>query len=682
LFFIIFKVVIDFKNSPFVRILIPFLGGILFCVSYNLNVNVFYPLLVSLLALGILYFSNLKTTSQQSKWLYIFVSDVFLVLVGLHCCYLYDVKNNAEYYGHYISSESQSWVGEVKDLPVEKEKFYKVQMEVKALANKQQVFGKVLVYVKKPFNLALLKPGNSLNISSIFNLTKPPLNPHEFNYKEFLERKNIYYQSFVNANEISSLSKPTEFSLVNFGLEIKQNIKTIFEKSSLNKEAAQLCIALLTGYDDEINSETINAFAHSGTLHVLSVSGLHTGILYAVLVFLLGIIDKHKKYKILHLIVITLSLWFFVLITGFSPPVLRAVIMLNLIALGRFYYSYSSLHAVNILGVSAFVLLVFNPLLIFDTGFLLSYSAVLGILYFEPVFTSLVNSRFTFVNKIWQLTSVSLAAQITTLPITLFLFHQFPLWFIFSNLLVIPLCTIVMFLGILLLVKLSFIAPIVNFCSGLIFYCIHLTDEQGIGYIDSIDFGWRDLFFLTAFIIATTLFIKQRAYVYMAGAAVLLILWQVTSLFEVIDKKSSSHLSIYHVNKQTAIDLKNTEHVYFGTTTTASNYNYHIKNNHTFYNYPTINSFNFDYVKTKSWSLLKLNSQKLNALVSFLKPDYLLISNNSEIDESCFSNPHLKLVIADGSNKYWNIKKLRLLCDKFAVPFYSTAEKGYLQLDL
>ncbi len=682
MFFIIFKVLIDFKNSPFVRILIPFVSGILISVTCSLNVNVFYPLLISLLALCVLYFGTKKVTSQQSKWLYIFVSDVFLVLAGLYCCYLYDVKNNANYYGHYVTAESQTWEGEVKDLPVEKEKFYKVQMEVNALQNKEHLTGKVLVFIKKPFDVSLLKPGNSLTISSIFNLAKPPLNPHEFNYKEFLERKNIYYQSFVEANELALLSQPTNFSLVNFGLEIKQKIKILLEKSALNREAAQLCIALLTGYDDEINSETINAFAHSGTLHVLSVSGLHTGILYAVLVFILGILDKHKKYKILHLIIITLSLWFFVLITGFSPPVLRAVIMLNLIAVGRFYYSYSSLHAVNILAVSAFVLLVFNPLLIFDTGFLLSYSAVLGILYFEPVFTSLVNSRFTFVNKIWQLTSVSLAAQITTLPITLFLFHQFPLWFVFSNLLVIPLCTIVMFLGILVLLKLSFIAPVVNFCTGLIFYCIHLTDAPGIGYIDSIDFGWRDLFFLTAFITAITFFIKQRTYVYVAGATVLLIVWQLSSLVEVIDKKSTSHLSIYQVNKQSAVDLKNNEHVYFSANTSPSNYNYHIKNNHTFYNYPAIDSLNFDFVKTKRFSFLKLSTPNQKALISFLKPDYLMISDYLEVDESYFSVSNLKLVIADGSNKYWNIKKLRSLCDKFAVPFYSTAEKGYLQLDL
>ena len=421
-----------------------------------------------------MYFKNRKETTENSRWAYIAVSDVFLFLTGLYCCYVFDIRNKADYYGHYVNGEQQQWVAEVKELPVEKENFYRVLLEVNAFQDRQ-LTGNAIVYFKKPMDVALLKPGNKLSITGEFSSLREPLNPHEFNYKTFLARKNIYYQSFVKAENVSFVSENQDFSLINLGLEIKQKIINVFETSTLSKEAAQLCIALLTGYDDEINSETINAFAHSGTLHVLSVSGLHTGILYAVLIFILGIFDKNQKYKLMRLIIITIALWFFVLITGFSPPVLRAVIMLNLIALGRFYYGYTSQSGINILAVSAFVLLVFNPLLIYDTGFLLSYSAVLGILCFEPAFTALVNSRLTIVNKIWQLTSVSLSAQIATLPITLFLFHQFPLWFIFSNLLVIPLCTAVMFLGFLVLMKCSFVAPLINLCSSFIFYCIHLT---------------------------------------------------------------------------------------------------------------------------------------------------------------------------------------------------------------
>jgi competence protein ComEC len=609
------------------------------------------------------------------------VSDVFLLLAGCYCCYGYDVKNNVNYFGKYITTEPQIWTGEIKDLPVEKEKFYKVLMEVKTVKDKQQLTGKVLAYFKKPLDISFFKPGNVLKVQSSFTQPKSPLNPHEFNYKGFLERKNIYYQSFAEAGNFEVIREVQGFSLVNFGLQIKQKIKTVFENSGLNKETAQLCIALLTGYDDEINPETINAFAHSGTLHILSVSGLHTGVLYAALIFLLGLIDKHQKYKFLHLVIITLSLWLFVLITGFSPPVLRAAIMLNLIALGRFYYSYSSSHAINIMAVSAFVILVFDPLLVYDTGFLLSYSAVLGIIYFEPVFTSLVNSRFKSVNKIWQLTSVSLAAQITTLPITLFLFHQFPIWFIVSNLIVIPLCTVVMFLGFLILIKMSFIVPFTNLCSAIIFYCIHVTDAPGIGYIDHIDFGWRDLMFLSAFIIAAAVFMKERRYVHISGAAILLILWQMISLCEVIDKKSASHISIYQVNKQSAVDLKNADKVYFDSEINTNNYNYHVKPNHTFYNYPEVNNLGFDFINSVNSSFLKISSIDRQKLIPFLKPNYLLVSNNTELVESYFPQT-VKLVIADGSNNYKNIKKLMVLCDKFAVPFHSTAEKGYIELNL
>jgi competence protein ComEC len=670
-----------FINNPFIRILIPFITGILIYSENALNINVIFPLLISLGVLVLVFLKNKKRSAQQSKWVYLLVSDCFLFLTGFYCCYLYNIKNDQSYFGHYVNAEQQNWVGVIKDLPVEKEKFCKVLIEVRTIGQQQQLTGNVIVYLKKPVDLSILEPGNYFRIQSNFIQPKPPLNPHEFDYKTFLERKNIYYQSFVDPENFELTNKEKNFSLLNFGLSIKQKVKTCFETSGLNKEIAQLCTALLTGYDDEINPDTINAFAHSGTLHVLSVSGLHTGILYAVLIFLLGWIDKHGKHQFIQLIIISLALWSFALITGFSPPVLRAVIMLNLIAIGRAYYSYSTQHSVNILAVSAFLILIVDPLLVYDTGFLLSYSAVLGILYFEPLFTPLVNSRYRPVNKIWQLTSVSLAAQISTLPLTLFLFHQFPLWFVFSNLVVIPLCTIIMFLGIILLFKLNFIVPLINLCGSVIFYCIHLTDKQGAGYIDTIDFGWRDLFFLTALIFGIILFMKQRIYIYLAGAAVLLILWQLSSLSEISEKRSASHIGIYHVNKQMAVDIKNANVVRFSSTLSGSNYNYHIKPNHTFYNYPSIDSLKFDLVRWGNTTLFKLNSSDQQILLPIVKPDYLLVSNNSSLAEA-FLPGKIKMIVADGTNNYKNVKELRMLCDKFAIPFYSTAEKGYIQFNL
>lgn len=672
---------IHFRNNPFVRILIPFVAGIVLSSAFDLQLNTLYPIVFSLALLIALFFINKRTVTEGNKWSYLLVADLFLLASGFYCCYAYNIRNDAGYFGHFVADKPQVWLGEIKDLPIEKENFYKVQVEVKEIEKERSVTGRVMLYIKKPFDVSVLTPGQTFRSESRFIQPKPPLNPHEFNYKRFLALKNIHYQTFVEPGNVEYLKGPTEFSLTKFGLAIKQSIKSDLETSTLNKAAAQLCVALLTGYDDEIDPETINAFAHSGTLHVLSVSGLHTGILYAVLVFVLGIVDKHKRYKWVQLILITVVLWFFVLITGFSPPVLRAVIMLNLIALGRSYYSYSSEHAINIVAVSAFLILVFSPLLIYDAGFLLSYSAVLGIICFQPWFSSWIRSKHKIVNKTWQLISVSMAAQLSTLPVTLLFFHQFPIWFMVSNLVVIPLCTVMMGLGFLVLVKLSFVAPLINVCSNMIFYCIYLTNSPGSGYIDGIDFGWKDMLFLSSIIVSVSLLVKGRNYSFAISTAVLVIFWQLSSLPEVVNKKSDSHIGIYQVNKQTVVDVKNAEALCFSSQFNSSDYNYHVLPNHTFYNYPEKRSLNTDFVASGKIKFLKIRSAEQLILMDWLEPDYLLVTCNVELMESpAFKK--IKLVIADGSNKYQNIKKLKALCDKFAIPFYSTAEKGYFELSL
>jgi competence protein ComEC len=673
----------DIRNIPFLRILIPFLLGIITCTVWKLNANVLIPLLLIFATITVLYFNNRSRFGvQQNTGLFILLCDLFLFFAAVQCCYQNNVLNDKNYYGHHLGSEKTLWSGEIIELPVEKENSCKILVEVKTFQNTSAVSGKTIIYIRKPFDKSQLKPGTLVTIRSAFHPVPEPLNPHEFNYREFLARKNIHYTCFVEAGEVIVNGASQEFSLVYLGSKIKQRILGAFNSTKLNKEAAQLCAALLTGYDDEISPETINAFAHSGTLHVLSVSGLHTGILYAVLIALLGWLDPHKKYKLLQLIIITVVLWTFVLITGFSPPVLRAGIMLNLIAVGRFYYSYASYHSLNILPVSAFIILVFDPLLIMDAGFLLSYSAVAGILLFEPAITSLVDSRFGIINKMWQLTSVSLSAQISTLPITLFLFHQFPLWFVFTNLIVIPLCIIVMALGFLFLIKMSFLASLINACSACIFYVIHLTDMPGSGYVDHIDFGWTDLLLLSFFIIATALFIKHRSYVHAIAAFSFLILWQLSSIIEVSVKRNDAHIAVYQVRKQSVVDLKNSAELYFRNEASSNNYNYHIRNNHTYLNCEDQGALSFDYVVSSKAKFLSLSTSGQQWLLKFLKPDHILVKHNLELSEDLLKDVKPKLIIADGSNNYSGIKKLKALCDKFAIPFHSTAKDGYLQIEL
>jgi competence protein ComEC len=678
--------VLSFKAIPFLRIIIPFLAGIYFGVEFYLAYNAIS--LIILLGLSIILLSvfGRRIPDRSGKIINVLVFDLFLFFSALYSLHIYNITNHASYYGQYVNGNSQNWTGKVIDLPQEKENFYKVRIAVQRIENgpaSEPSKGEVMAYIRKPFNADQLKPGIVLAVQSRFAEVPLPKNPYEFNYRNYLARKNIYYQSFISAENILTASPHhAEFSLSQWGLELKQSIIERFKNSNLNEEAKQLCIALITGYDEDVSAETINAFAHSGTLHVLSVSGLHTGVLYAVLIFFIGLIDRHKKYKGLHVLCVVAMLFLLSLVTGFSPPVLRASIMLTLIMIGKYYFNYSANNSMNVIAVSAFIILLAEPFLLYDAGFLLSYLAVIGIIYFEPFFSSLINFDNVILSKAWKLSSVSLAAQLGTLPVTLYLFHQFPLWFIFSNLIVIPLCAVVMILAFLVLFKLNLVSVLINAITELIWFTIHLTDKRGIGYIDRIDFTMTDVLFMSALIFFFSFAIKFRSYRFLAGSLLMIIAWQCLSIFESFSDKSRSVIGIYHASKQSVVEIKNGTSLELKMKNNEKAYDFHVKPNHSSYNYFDLSSSSPDYVRSEKISFFHLTKPDHQALVKFLLPDVVLISEEPDIDPGLLAKVRPKLLIADGANGYGYLKKLKETCSKLEIPFYSTKENGYLQLDL
>lgn len=676
---------IDFSKIPFVRLLIPYLTGILLCKIFHINFNVLIVLNCVFAALVVMFFYNRKSATLIKSSVYVFLSDLFLFLSAVYSCYYINPKNYSDFYGHFLTKENCTWVAEVTDLPVEKENFYKIALDVKSIQNGadfRNVQGKVLAYFKKPFDKKQLSPGDFVEIYSEFLPVQKPLNPNEFNYKNFLSEKGIYFQTFIESGSHKLIRNYENLSLKVEGLKVKAAILDLFNSPLLNKSAAQLCAALLTGYDDEISKETINAFAHSGTLHVLSVSGLHTGIIYGVVVFLLGVVDKNKRFKIVHPLILLSVLFVLVLITGFSPPVLRAVIMLGFLAIGKYYYNYLENASVNIMAVSAFMILLFNPLLICDVGFLLSYTAILGILLFGPQINSLFRPGNKVINKVWQLSAISIAAQVSTLPVTLYYFHQFPVWFVFTNLIVIPICTLIMFCGFLFLMKLSFVSVFINKMSSLIFGILQITDMPGLGYIDKIDFDIKDLYFMISVIMMIIFFVKFKTYFLLKAALIVVLCWQIFSLINVYSKKASSFVGIYQVNKFFVVDCKNAEKLMCSSNVDSSSYNYHVKTHQITYNYPILFNHTFSYIKSENISFLQVKSEEEFALIDFLKPHVILFSCNPEIDNYFTISYKPKKIIADGSNSYLFVKKLKKVSEMLGIPFSSTKESGFIKLNL
>ncbi|MES2680437.1 MAG: ComEC family competence protein, partial [Bacteroidota bacterium] len=372
-----------FLTIPFFRILIPFVAGIIIAIHYAIPPFswVFFLALIIIIS-GLLFF---KRSTGFNKTALLVLADVFLLMYGMtlvsHCS-----KNNQTlFYGRVVSpGTEQTFIAVIDDLPLEKEKSFKLSLqilEIKTGRYFKKATGNIFTYVRKSIKTKQLKAGDVLMLRLKLQDLPGPKNPFEFNYKNYLANRQIYHSTFVDSTAYTVLPTGGYLNPVwATGLLCKNYILKQLKSGGLTSNSYAICAALLTGYDDEIDKAVMEAFSHSGTLHVLSVSGLHTGLIYLVLGFLFDLADRKKKHKLLKFVFITLVLWLFALITGFSSPVLRAVIMFNLLGLGKIYFRNDAGNQMNILLVSAFMLLVYNPFFINDVGFQLSYFALAGLI--------------------------------------------------------------------------------------------------------------------------------------------------------------------------------------------------------------------------------------------------------------------------------------------------------------
>lgn len=305
--------------------------------------------------------------------------------------------------------------------------------------------GKVLVYHKsaKP-----LLPGQVLLVSKSPEQIPPPSFPNEFDYRTFLARKDIHFRQFVG-KEVQMVDR-TESGDFRFWLErTRRSLVMIIQRKVLGLQAQQIATALLLGQKESLDRELRDAYAQTGTMHILAVSGLHVGIIYVILLFPLKGLRLGKRPRKIYLLFVVLSIWVYAVLTGFSPSVVRAATMFTLFSLGQMRERKPS--SWNVLAFSAMLIIAMDPGVVFDVGFQLSYSAVAGILLLQPLIVRWWLPPNRVVEYFWQITAVSIAAQLGTFPLSILYFHSFPSYFLLANLLIIPLSFLVMNVGIAML---------------------------------------------------------------------------------------------------------------------------------------------------------------------------------------------------------------------------------------
>jgi competence protein ComEC len=325
--------------------------------------------------------------------------------------------------------------------------------------------GKLLCYFANDSLSGLLRC-NDLLITH-FNWSELPLPRAEgdFNYRLFMKRRQVYGQ--LQIKNYAVVTRSDLNSIRSYAFTCRRKLMHNLQSQLSGREFA-VAAALLIGEDDYVDKPLMSAFTATGTLHVLSVSGMHVGLIYMLLALLIGKLETKKGWRIGYFILLYGFLWGYALITGLSAPVVRSAMMLSLVLSGKLLERKSPV--LNTLTGSFLLLMIVNPYWLTETGFQLSYLAVFGIMSLHPLLLQQFEFSRLWMHRIWELISVSLCAQLITVPVGLYYFGQFPNYFLISNLVIIPISTIAIYGGIFCLLTsfVPYLGSLIAFLEGCI----------------------------------------------------------------------------------------------------------------------------------------------------------------------------------------------------------------------
>ena len=364
---------------------------------------------------------------------------------------------------------------------------------------------------------------------------------HSFNFRSYLFDKGLRYELSCRSRECMAVPADHAIGLNRLAFAVRNRLLKILSEKGLAGQEFQVAGALLLGYVNEIDSRLKSAFAASGTMHILSVSGMHVGIVFLFLETILSFLAKFKYGLFIKSFLQIICIWAYAAVTGFSPAVLRASTCLGFLIIGKTIRRKPEM--LNVISASVFFLLVMDPSILSDVGFQLSYMAVIGIvLLYKPVYDLYV-THLWLPDKIWALVAVSVAAQIATFPLSLYYFHRFPNYFIVSNLIIVPLSNGIILMGILGLVFSSL--PVIGNLTISALKILLIGLNQSVLWIGSLPGAVSKGFFPNGLEVCLIYFFIMTIFVFLTRKKPVLLLWALSCLImleisELADKANFS----------------------------------------------------------------------------------------------------------------------------------------------
>ena len=615
---------------------------------------------------------------KTNRKLFGIIAGLAFISLGIYSYTSSQPRNRANHYSKITSQKGGAWTLKINEVLKSNQYSYRYFATVKSIGNKK-VTGILLITIPNDSTFTSLQVDDELLTFSKVQPINDPLNPRQFNYKEYLERLGIYHQLRISSNQFIPLENPRP-TFIGIASKARNHIIDKLKKENFGTDELGVIQALLLGQRSDISEETYINYQKAGAVHILAVSGLHIGLLLLLIQFLLSPMKHIPKGRTIILIFSVVFLWGFAFLAGLSASIIRATTMFTFVAFALYLNRPSN--SFNILALSVlFILLFINPNFLFQVGFQMSYAAVFAILWIFPMLKKLWFPKNKIVRYFWQLLCVSIAAQLGVLPISLYYFHQFPGLFFISNLIIVPALGIILGMGILV-IFLSllnwlpsplawFYNVIINAMNNLIGWIA--KQESFIFSSISFDFGQLILSLITI-----VLFIEACKFVTYKRIALFLIsllCFQSYTSFKKVEASKTTEAIVLHQTKNSILINRSGKHLSILSNSAEMA-------NNLISDYQTaerIESTQFDSLKNsyslKNETLLVLDSTGIYFKIE--SKEKILLTQSPKINlERLIDSINPKEIIADGSNYRSYIDRWRMTCLKSKIPFHYTGEKG------
>lgn len=548
-------------------------------------------------------------------------------------------------------------------------------------AEGQATTGKVLLYRTQDSSSARLRVDEVLLVSADISEVPPILNPNQFDYSKYLAGLGVHHQVQISTENILK-SRPGHTTLRGFAEEIRNYCIEKLRQSPLQLNERAILQALVLGQRRDIDRALYAQYAAAGAVHILAVSGLHVGILFFIFQFLTKPLRRLLYGRQVQAMLVIVGLFSFALLAGLSPSVVRAASMFSLFVFAQALQRETN--SMNTLFISFLGLLLINPLWIFHVGFQMSYLAVFFILLLQPKIYNLWWPKSWLLRKFWGITSVTLAAQIGVVPVSLYYFHQFPGLFLVTNLVVLPCVGFLLSIGLLIVILAAIdMLPDVLALGYNQLVSLLNTFIAWVARQDDFLFSEISLRLSTVLAIYITIFgifllwkrfTALNIYLFLTGTILIL-----GSLLLQKYENGENELVIFHKNRESLMALKEGAALtIFSTDTIRNNWEATspVKSYSTFHAVDSLSISPIPYVfRYDGTTVLRVDS--MSVYPSSEKVDIIWLTGSPRVNlERLIDSLRPQKIIADGNNYRSFVNRWEKTCNRKKLPFHHTGAKG------